>query len=139
MFVFRGYEKTTCKMLSHIQLMSIQYPKNYVPSDDTRFDIFNYDKIDIMQRTPYYDVNGIEIFEGDIIETPESKKQRFCYEITIDNETGNFMALPFMKGRANIKFGYSTIQNNQDLNMIMQSDVTVIGNVYENPELLRRY
>lgn len=139
MFVFRGYEKTTCRMLSHVQLMSIQYPKVNINNDGERFDIFNYDKIDIMQKTPYYDKNGTEVFEGDILETPESKKQRFCYLVKRDIDTGNFVATPFMKGRANIKMGYTAIQNNQPLDIVMQSDVSVIGNIYENPELLRRF
>lgn len=134
---FRGYKKDSGEMLSHLQLMSFQYP--ITQNRKERFDIFNYDVIDIMEQTPYQDRNGVSVYEKDILENTESKRQRFCYEVTRDKDTGNFVVVPFMKGRASISFGYGTMRTVQDLSTLMESDVVVIGNKYENPELLRRF
>lgn len=132
-YIFRAYQKDIDAIITHKQLMSYMYNHTY------EYDVFNNNKFIIMLQTPYIDVNGKPIFEGDVIETKESKRQRFCYEVVRDIETGNFMAEPFMKGRAAIKFGYTTLNNLQDLKTIVDGDAQIIGNKYENIELYRRF
>lgn len=132
-YIFRGYQKDRNIIVSHKQLME------YICNNKHEPDVFNNNKFIIMAQTPYIDINGVPIFEGDVIETKESKRQRFCYEVVRDNETGNFMAEPFMKGRASIRFGYTTLNNLQDLGTIVEGDAQVIGNKFENIELYRRF
>lgn len=132
-YIFRGYQKDINSIISHEQLMEYMYNHKH------ESDVFHNNKFIIMAQTPYVDINGTSIFEGDVIETKESKRQRFCYEVVRDNETGNFMAEPFMKGRASIRFGYTTLNNLQDLKTIVDGDAKIIGNKFENIELYRRF
>lgn len=137
MIILRAFRKDKEQMLSHMQLMNLQYPKHLNKNID--YNIFEDDRYAIMLQTPYLDCNGKPIFEGDVIETAESKRQRFCYEVVRDESTGNFMAEPFMKGRASIKLGYSVIQKLQDIIPIIDCNPEVIGNKYETPELYKRF
>ena len=137
MIILRAFRKDKEQMLSHMQLMNLQYPKHLNKNID--YNIFEDDRYAIMMQTPYLDCNGKPIFEGDVIETEESKRQRFCYEVVRDESTGNFMVEPCMKGRASIKLGYSVIQKLQDIIPIIDCNPEVIGNKYETPELYKRF
>ncbi|MEY2386327.1 YopX family protein [Lactococcus lactis] len=85
----------------------------------TRLDIETLDKFILMQSTGLKDKNGIEIYEGDVVKDNLSEKyivkynRGFCayFIYSFDNQE-EFMAI------------YP--------NIILE----VIGNIYENPELL---
>lgn len=84
---------------------------------DTRLD-----EIELMQSTGLFDKNGKEVFVGDII-----KCTRGClHEVYIEKEYGGTyiggMPAIYLKG---IREGYA-----------WTGDEEIIGNVYENPELL---
>ena len=71
---------------------------------------------DLIQFTGLYDKNGTEIYEGDLMSHPDFTKNAF---------------LPI-----EIKDGYTTIAGWDCL----RTDISkgkVIGNIYENPELLK--
>lgn len=84
----------------------------------TSVDKNDYDKFEnliFQQCTGLFDKNGKEIFEGDILEQEYSKH---IYQVTFEN--GSFML-----------YGY--------INMFLYGEneaVSVIGNIFENPELL---
>ena len=80
------------------------------------------DEIDLMQSTGLFDKNGKEVFVGDII-----KCTRGClHEVYIEKEYGGtyIVGMPaiYLKG---IREGYA-----------WTGDEKIIGNIYENPELL---
>lgn len=80
------------------------------------------DEIELMQSTGLFDKNGKEVFVGDII-----KCTRGClHEVYIEKEYGGTyiggMPAIYLKG---IREGYA-----------WTGDEEIIGNVYENPELL---
>lgn len=80
------------------------------------------DEIDLMQSTGQFDKNGKEVFVGDII-----KCTRGClHEVYIEKEYGGTyiggMPTIYLKG---IREGYA-----------WTGDEKIIGNIYENPELL---
>lgn len=80
------------------------------------------DEIDLMQSTGLFDKNGKEVFVGDII-----KCTRGClHEVYIEKEYGGTyiggMPAIYLKG---IREGYA-----------WTGDEKIIGNIYENPELL---
>ena len=85
---------------------------------DTRLD-----EIELMQSTGLFDKNGKEVFVGDII-----KCTRGClHEVYIEKEYGGTyiggMPAIYLKG---IREGYA-----------WTGDEKIIGNVYQNPELLK--
>lgn len=83
---------------------------NYAPHDD------------LMQYTGLKDRNGKEIYEGDVLEFPEGDR----HEVNYDNMVASFMLTQRKPG--------ATYSNGFD--MIDAHESQVIGNIYENPELL---
>nr|DAW49586.1 MAG TPA: YopX protein [Caudoviricetes sp.] len=94
----------------------------------------NFEDVEIMQSTGLKDKNGKEIFEGDIINcgylfngSPFDELDEY------EEEKG---VVKFVNCGFNIKF-----KNDTNLFIdIMESceDIEVIGNIYENKELLRK-
>lgn len=79
----------------------------------------------IMQYTGLHDKNGKEIYEGDIVEAwDRGRKARF--EVRYRNEGAPMFIL------------YPAYQHNEFWNLHGPEDTSaeVIGNIYENPELL---
>lgn len=85
------------------------------------------DEFDLMQSTGLFDKNGKEIFEGDIVEFED-------YYIESD--------LPYInRGIVEWSQGQFTITNRASVYMedLIDGefiDLTILGNIYENPELL---
>lgn len=88
-----------------------------------------FDEVTLMPWTTYYDksCNYVMIYEGDVIEvTRKDMKKRFV----IDDEMGVLLA----RCIADEQYPFVTF----DLEMLICDDgrIKVIGNAYENPELL---
>ena len=77
-------------------------------------DWWSFDEVEIMQSTGLKDLNGVEIFEGDIVQYRDGEYsylgivKRDCYQFFID------------------------VSNTFD----GTSSLEIIGNIHENPELL---
>ena len=91
----------------------------------------NIEEIEPMQSTGLKDKNGKEIFEGDIVKRYRSPffKAEWEYQIetVVKREACLVLGKKFGKNFATISFGLPFTKN--DL-------LEVIGNIYENPELL---
>lgn len=89
----------------------------------------DWDKIILMQYTGLKDINGKEIYEGDIVEFSfEYYGERYHY-IT-QNGIIKFTGLGFIFWVAEDEAYYFT-----ELNYDSEADIEIIGNIYENPEL----
>lgn len=125
------------------QIVQVRYEKMY--------GMWEFKNIKLMQFTGLQDKNGIDIYEGDILEIPQyafSNIPEFYSKEVISFEYGRF---GFYKNKR-IE-DYKHVENFKDLYSLFrkvkknyvsnlgevyeyEADFEVIGNIYENPELL---
>lgn len=85
------------------------------------------DEIELMQSTGLRDMNNREIFEGDIVQFED------CYEVS-DFLYINTGIIEWCQGGFHV-----TNRDSVSMEDLLDGDlleVTIIGNIYENPELL---
>lgn len=86
----------------------------------------------VCQFTGLYDKNGKEIYEGDILRTPETVFNKEM-DVIVEFEDGYFMArLIAGHWRVGIKRFIEGYSGHKGLNVL-----EVVGNKYDNPELLK--
>lgn len=99
--------------------------KIYKKSTDTGYGIAisreTSDEVILMQSTGLFDKNNKEIFEGDIVLVLDSP-----YTVFYDNERGSYRLKPH-DDRWNVDYMS---------NFSHGGNFEVVGNIYENPELL---
>lgn len=88
---------------------------------------FFIDKDTIGQYTGLKDKNGKEIYEGDIIHIPENWEEYGW-------ASGENYEIDFKDGRFRLKPKYKPNATGYDLEFT--NEIEVIGNIYDNPELL---
>ena len=86
----------------------------------------------IGQFTGLKDSIGKEIYEGDIIRSFDSKGEPILHYLLYDNEEAGFVAI--LKGSAKGDFGYGRCYQQ----WITECEKEVIGNIHDNPELLKQ-
>jgi uncharacterized phage protein (TIGR01671 family) len=121
---FRAWDKEGNKMISGDNFAF----EEYAPLNDLFHN--NFKRFDFMQYTGCKDGNGVEIYEGDIIETHEHRiqtiiwedngfKRKYTFERTFQGESYFETRVLEIGDSSNRNWGYK-----------------VIGNIYENKELL---
>jgi uncharacterized phage protein (TIGR01671 family) len=83
-----------------------------------------------MQYTGLKDKNGKEIYEGDIIELGETN---FTKEVIIFDKGSFGIKASWLKDN---KYGDPFVELNKYCNPVFEGCVLIVGNIYENPELL---
>ena len=139
---FRVWDKETKKMfdVTHLQLDVNNAKPTFVAFDEQPaasmgyWDTFeNMDEIELLQYTGLKDQNNAEIYESYIVKfDPQSPCGDEFYnprdgeigEVILD--FGSFVVRPIDKKREDLRFSLSEL-----------GDWVVIGNIYENPELLK--
>lgn len=128
---FRAWDKANKEMLK-IEVLDFFFKEiRVLKNNGSRFST-KFENVEIMQSTGLKDKNGVEIFEGDIVNcgylfngSPFDELDEY------EEEKG---VVKFLNCGFNIKF-----KNDTNLFIdIMESceDIEVIGNIYENKELI---
>lgn len=87
-----------------------------------------FDEIELMQYTGLKDRNGVKIFEGDIVK--DDKERIFV----IEYEFGGFNVVPIDYYNDEL-FSWNSLGDIQTASWLNES-TEIIGNIYENKELL---
>lgn len=125
---FRAWHKEKKKMLSYGELFNIdcsgEYPFLALAAGHYE-DCIEPLKVELMQYTGLQDTNGVDIYEGDIINA------EYRNEWSVEKIYGNVMFSD------NGCFYLSVTENEGVIFPLLCEDtIEVIGNIYENPELL---
>lgn len=120
---YRAWNKATKEMHEVDDIVSIDFGKSEICVKTLFFGKFSYydlDDIVFMQSTGLFDKNGKEIFEGDIV----------------DSEGG--FTTGVVEFRSDLGMFVSTLIKYNNFEQLCNAHglVKVIGNIYENPELL---
>lgn len=121
---FRAWLKEEYRM-TDVNEMTFIDGEVYLISDVT--DFYAYEEFKLMQSTGLRDKNGKEIFEGDVVKY-EVGRNTYTEEVAYDK---NFAGFGVKDAKANVVFTFGEIA--EDISLI---SLEVIGNIYENHELL---
>jgi hypothetical protein len=113
---FRAWDKLNKEMFN-VEIIDFQEKKVY--RDTVSYRKFN--DIELMQYTCLKDMRGKEIYEGDILF--ESFGEKY-YKVVFEN--GSFRA----------EFEGDFEEHSFDLIDVVAQSCEVVGNIYENPELM---
>lgn len=107
---FRAWEKNLKEMIS---VDSINFEAGLI---NMELAWRTFEEIELMQYTGLKDSNGVEIYEGDILQNDH----HFEYQVLFKGDC----------------WRCEPLKRNGFKNRFIGSDLKIIGNVYENPELL---
>ena len=106
------------------------------------------DHLVIMQSTGLHDKNGKEVFEGDILKFNDEFAE-YCYEGYVDGSSEGFNYVEIKKEKTCFTFGKTKRPESSLIDLVENEhypfegllteesyEFEIIGNIYENPELL---
>lgn len=126
---FRAWHKELKKMFDVKSLVftigtaTIASRDDIVPSRNVGFD-----ELIIMQSTGLVDKNGIEIYEGDIVKFSDCDDDVYVTHVVWDKDYACF--------GVSFSCGFQYYLDYLEEFYTELKDIEVIGNIYENPELL---
>ena len=124
---YRAWDKELQTMLD---VSLIDFKKGVLVGEHWEFgetNFMSFDEIVLMQSTGLFDKSGKEIYEGDAVQFED------CYEAS-DFLYINTGIIEWCQGGFHITNRHSVTM--EDLLCEESLDVEIIGNIYENPELL---
>ena len=144
---FRAWNKLASRMYIvnglHFDRGMVQYANN-----DNAIRFIKLENIILMQSTGLLDKNGREIFEGDILKFNDEWTE-YCYEGYVDGSTEGINYVEIERETTCFAFGKTKISDSSLFYLIRDEHLSfeelikgedfefeIIGNIYENPELL---
>lgn len=128
---FRAWIKTEKRMIETDDLLDIDYENEVVTTqqvyfenglpDDRDLDNFIFEEIELMQSTDMVDRDGKIIFEGDVVKMAKDVYSEPTYYEVVRHRGGAYRL--------------ESKQHGCEL-WLRHTDCEVVGNVYENKELL---
>lgn len=135
---YRAWIKTEKRMFFSDDILAIDYENEEIVTqqiyfenglpDDRDIYCYNTDEIELMQSTGLKDKNGKEIFEGDII--TNGKDVMFMKR---HNTLGFYVE---QKGKVEFIADGAILEEFEEDAKEIADSLEIIGNIYENPELL---
>lgn len=125
---FRAWDKELQTMLD---VSLIDFKKSALVGEHWKFgetNFMSFDEIELMQSTGLFDRNGKEIFEGDII---TNGKDVMCMKR--HNTLGFYVE---RKGKVDFIADSAVLEEFEEDAKEIAASLEIIGNIYENPELL---
>lgn len=124
---FRAWDKLV-KIMLPVGDIDTSYKLVYLEEDNGYRCERDFDEIELMQFTGLKDKNGKEIYEGDIVKFSDCDDDVYVTPVVWDKSCACF-GLSF-SGKYPISFDYLEEFYTE------LKDIEVVGNIYENPELL---
>ncbi len=121
---FRGWHKPTNKMVDLLKITPLALSGN-IPGLFLPFD----DGIILMPFTGLLDKNGVGVFENDVI--------RYSYYFDY-GQTGEYKSYFAIVTYDITRAAFDPFYKWSDYEVSVKKDVEVIGNLFENPELLEK-
>ncbi len=119
---FRGWDKQDKRMIVHeqdfipLKVTNLGVLRLNPCIKDNNWEFVEVDRFELMQYTGLKDCNDVEVYEGDIVE--------------------NFLTDRFEIKYIEDKARFSIGEDNINKTIVKTEKIKVIGNIYENPELL---
>lgn len=145
---FRAWDKETKTMLD-VSLMD--FKKSVLVGEHWEFgetNFINFDDVNLMQSTGLYDKNGKEIFEGDILKFNDEWAD-YGYEGYIEGSIEGINYVEIKREKTCFTFGKTKLPESSLIDLVENEhypfegllieasyEFEIIGNVYENLELL---
>lgn len=132
---FRAWLKRS-KEMYQVEILDFEKQKAFIFTDN--FDLWvDFDDIELMPFTGFYDKNGKEIYEGDIL---KSNYKDYMYWVVFENG-GFYLYLPkeasiyFISNRYN---RYNSMERAFEIFKEINIEIEVIGNIHEDKSLLEQ-
>ena len=118
---FRAWDKVKEIMYSNVHFDNDKYfPRQLKASEIDCLEFVKYTDCNIMQYTGLLDKRGVKIYEGDMVKAKlQIKQEDYSFTGSIIFENCKFTS------------------ENADFELWIYEELEVIGNIYENPELLK--
>jgi len=107
------------------------------PYEILRFDAPENSNFIFEQYTGLKDKNGVEIYEGDVIDIHQTVNGVNTFRISYNEKKARFEPVYHCEWHRDCKYEYSVSSFYAPSTITGEVDYEVIGNIHENPELIK--